>query len=471
MNTFIITLSSQPVFKNFFLFPGSFWEKLGALCAADKEKSFRAVLVMPDYYKEKYGPWCASMIRRFPEQIFIDYVSVPAPQGIVARLFRFFYSYLIYTSTTRLLATMGTRPDEMFAGSRYLAPMKAAIAETFGRSSFITQKAVPALFDYLFPAEPFSDVLHTYHPDLVFVPNLYGWFDTVCARDAKAHGIKTVGMTANWDHIDKYFMPVRTDLFFAQNNHIRDAAVRLQGYRPAEIMVIGYPHFDFINSKEYLIPRSALLSSIGFPRDTKYLLYISGSVYCPDEPDVIEEVLRWIDEGRFLPHDVRLVIRPYLGGRLRDRDFDIKKFEGFKTHPRVVFYQRESWHDLPGTRELLNLMAHADVVLSAFSTAALEVALFDRPLIAIGFDGHRARPFHRSVRRFEGFTHFQDVYATGGIRVTRTFDDLYAAIKKYLDNPSLDRDGRALMRRTMCPVRSRSTAEEIIELLLKNCQV
>lgn len=471
MKTIVITLSSHPVFKNLFFFPGSFWEKLCETLAEDREKQLRAVVVMPARYKEKYGMRFKEALRRFPEQVFIEYVAIPLPSGIAARLFRFFYSYLIYTSTTRLLATMGTRPDEMPAGSRRLAFVKAAIASTFGKSSFIKQKAVTAFFDYLFPVHPLAELLGKYSPNCVFLPNLYGWFDTVVARDAKACGIKTVGMTANWDHVDKYFMPMRTDMFLAQNNQIQDAAVRLQGYTADRISVIGYPHFDFINRREYLASRSVFLSSVGFSEGAQYLLYISGSVYCPDEPEVIEQILRWIDEGRFAPHDVRLVIRPYLGGRLRDHDFDVKKFEGFKTHPRVIFYQRESWQDLPGTVELLNFMAHADAVLSAFSTAALEVALFDRPLIAIGFDGHHTRPFHRSVQRFEGFTHFQDVYATGGIRVTRNFDELRAAIKMYLDNPSLDGDGRALMRCTMCPFLDSDTSKRILDTLLKSCQV
>ncbi len=471
MKTIIITLSSHPVFKNLFFFPGSFWEKFCGMLAEDREKRLRAVVVMPAPYKEKYEARFREVLGRFPQQIFVEYSAVPLPQGIIARLFRFFYSYLIYTSTTRLLATMGTRPDEMPAGSRRLAFLKAAIASTFGRSSFIKEKVITALFDCLFPVRPFAELFKKYRPDCVFLPNLYGWFDTIVARDAKACGIKTVGMTANWDHIDKYFMPVRTDSFLAQNNQIRDAAERLQGYRPGEITVTGYPHFDFINRKEYLVARSAFLSSVGFSDGVKYLLYISGSVYCPDEPEVIEQVLRWIDEGRFAPHDVRLVIRPYLGGRLRDHDFDVKKFEGFKTHSRVVFYERESWHDLPATAKLLNFMAHADAVLSAFSTAALEVALFDRPLIAIGFDGQHQRPIHRSVRRFEEFTHFQDLYATGGIRVTRSFDELFVAIKTYLANPSLDAEGRALIRRTMCPFPDSGTAQRILDILLKINQI
>ena len=113
-------------------------------------------------------------------------------------------------------------------------------------------------------------------------------------------------------------------------------------------------------------------------------------------------------------------------------------------------YQRASWDDLPGTINLLNIMCHADVVMSAFSTAALEVALFDRPLIGIGFDGFNKRPFHRSVRRFEQFTHFQDLLGTGAIKVARNFEDLLKFIDGYLKNPNLDWEKRETMRQKMC---------------------
>lgn len=461
VKTIFVSVSSLAAFKNLFFFPGCFFD---LACGMVKtRKDFRFVFVLP---KERMYKFEYVFSGRQNDQISVEGISVDDKLTLPGKIFRFFYSYLIYTSTTKLLATMGTRPDEMPPGSRHLWPLKVIIANIFGRSRFVKTQVTPLLFNAFFSKNHFSHLFEKYRPDTVFLPHMLGWFDNLLLREAKNRGIKTFGMAANWDHVDKYFIPLSADNFIAQNELIKQAAIREQGYREDQVSVVGYPHFDFIWKKEYLTGRRALLREMGFPENAKYLLYISGSVYCPDEPDVIEEVLKWIDEGRFGP-DTRMVIRPYLGGRFRDRDFDEKKFTRFAENPKVFMYSRESWKDLKETEFLLNIMAHASVVMSAFSTAALEVSLFDRPLIGIGFDGHKIRPLHRSVKRFEGFTHFQDIFKTGAVRVVRNFGDLYSALDAYLKNPALDSEKRELMRNTMCYKLDGRASERILENVIQ----
>ncbi len=446
IKTIFTPLYSLPVFRNLFLFPGCFFDQVCELVQTGAPHRF--VFIVPQKSFQKYAPIFSG---KLSDRIILESIPDPEKIGTLGKMFRFFYSYLIYTSTTKLLATMGTRPDEMPPGSRHLWPFKTFIANTFGRSRFIKTQIIPLVFNAIFDKNHFSVLFDKYHPDAVFLPHMLGWFDNLLLREAKNRGVKTIGMAANWDHIDKYFIPLQADLLLAQNELIKSAAIRDQAYRENRIRLTGYPHFDFIWDKKYLMERSDFLASthVRLPSGAKYFLYISGSVYCPDEPDVIEEVLNWISAGRFGP-DVYMVIRPYLGGRFKDRDFDDNKFAGFAKHPKVRMASRESWKAVEDTIPLLNFMAHASVVMSAFSTAALEASLFDRPLVGIGFDGHHIRPLYRSVRRFENFTHFQDIFKTGAVKVVRGFDELYAALNAYLENPELDADKRELMRKTMC---------------------
>ena len=455
-----MTFNSLPVYRNLFFFPGCFFDKVCELVGTRSDLRF--VFIVPQNLMFKFAEIFSE---RGNKNIIL--ISAPATErlSLPGKVFRFFYSYLIYTSTTKLLATMGTRPDEMPPGSRKLAPLKWLIANTFGRSRFIKTKAVPFLFSAFFNRNYFSYLFDQYRPDLVFLPHMLGWFDNLMLREAKNRGIKTAGMAANWDHVDKYFIPLQVDVFLAQNELIKQAAIREQVYLGNQIRLVGYPHFDFIWKKDYIIPKADLMRKMNFTANGKYLFYISGSVYCPDEPEVIEEILKWIDAGRFGPN-IFMVIRPYLSGRHRDRDFDEKKFMRFSEHPKVYMATRASWQDLDDTTPLLNIMAHADVVMSAFSTAALEASLFDRPLIGIGFDGHNIRPLHRSVRRFEGFSHFQDIFKTGAVRVVRSFDELYSAIEAYLKDPKLDGEKRELMRRNMCYKLDGKSSERILEEIL-----
>jgi len=442
--TIFFTVSSTPSFRNLFFLPGCVFEKI--LEILKTRDDLRFVFLVPE---ELFRKFSYRFLPHQSESCAVEGIAVTKKLTTGQRLFRFFYSYLIYTGTTHLLASMGTRPDEMRPGSRFIAPFKMGIAYTFGRSRLVKTRIIPLLFNRIFRERPFGDLFERYAPQGVFLPNLYSWFDTLLAREAAERGIKTLGMVANWDHIDKYFMPFRADRFLAQSAQVKDGAVREQAYRAEDVGLAGYPYFDFVWRKEYVVKRDEFMARWNFPDDAKVLLYISGSSYCPDEPEVIEEILGVMDRGGF-PGNTHLIIRPYLGGRFKDKDFDEKKFNKFEEHPAVRMYRRESWSDLGETISYLNIMAHADVVMSGFSTAALEVSLFDRPLISIGFDGYRRRPFHRSVRRFEYFTHFQDVFRIGAVRVVRDFPQLYDAISGYLKNPRLDAERRARMREMMC---------------------
>ena len=113
-------------------------------------------------------------------------------------------------------------------------------------------------------------------------------------------------------------------------------------------------------------------------------------------------------------------------------------------------------------------MGHADVVVSAFSTAALEVAIFDKPLVSVGFDGHKKRPIHRSVKRFEQFTHFQDFMKLGGVSVTRSFNELFNTIDAFLMNKNLGAENRERLRNEMCYKLDGKAGERIVNSLLRN---
>ena len=356
---------------------------------------------------------------------------------------------LFRSGTTWIMATIGTRPDEPPAGGRwYLAPLKSFIANTFGRFRFVKSQ-IPEFHLRFFPERPFREIFDKYKPELVFIPHLYGWYDALVLSEAKRRGIKSVGMAAGWDHLDKYFLPFKVDRLLAQSEQIKRVAIEFQNYKPEQITLVGYPHFDFIGDERYTESREKILKSLDFPKNSKFILYVSNSTYCPDEPEVIEEILRWADEKKF-NDDVYLVIRPYSGGRGQDREFDKEKFRHFEAHPRVRFYKREFWGDLEKSIYFVNIMRHADIVIAVYTTMALEAAFLDRPLVTTAFDGHHVRPLRRSIRRFEEFEHFQDVLRIGAMKRTENFNELFMALRRYLENPSLDAEKRERMRRELC---------------------
>ncbi len=401
------------------------------------------------------------------ENFSIEAVRVSAPQNFLEKLFYFFYSYFIYTGTTRTLATLGVRPDEPPAGGkRWLAPVKIFIARTCGKSYFFREKIIPYLYPKVFIQRLFEELFEKYKPSLVFLPHIYGSYDTQLLSEAKGRGIKTLGMASNWDHFDKYYLPLRPDFLLAQSKQVKDFAVKYQSYNPQKITVIGYPHFDFIVDKSYAASREKILEELKFPRSAKFILYVSGSAYCSDEPDTIEKILEWADKNEF-GNDIYLVVRPYLGGRGADKDFDEAKFNRFEEHPRVRFYKKEFWGDLPKSIQFFNIMRHADAVISMYSTIIIEAAALNKPLVGIGFDGYKKRPFRKSVRRFMLREHFQDVLNSGAVRTAYSFLELKEILKNYLENPSLDQKERYELMQRLAHGADGKAGERVVEHILR----
>ena len=445
MKTIFFTLSSPAVFRNFFFFPGGFFSQLKERLKRDQ--NMRAVFLV---YPKDYKKYAYLFEDNFGGRLILEQIPVQNPKTFLEKAFRFFYSYLIYTGTTRLMATIGTRPDEPPAGGRgYLAPLKKIIAATLGRSEFVRSRIIPRLFLKFFKERPFQSVFDRYPPQLVFVSHLYGWFDTLLLAEAKRQGVRTMGMPAGWDHLDKYYLPFKVDRLLIQSEQMKQAAIKRQFYNPKAIEIVGHPYFDFIVDKKYLLSREEIFNFLGLPLDIKVILYISGSAYCPDEPDIIETMLKWVDENKFR-QDTYLVLRPYLGGRGADREFDRKKFEKFREHPKVRFWTREAWADLQNSVYFINLMRHADAIITVYSTVFLEASVFNRPILAVAFDGYKERPFSRSLRRFRIMEHFQSVIKTGAMRTAHNFEELFEILKKYFDDPKLDEKQRMLLQKEFC---------------------
>jgi CDP-glycerol glycerophosphotransferase (TagB/SpsB family) len=329
-------------------------------------------------------------------------------------------------------------------GNRWLAPLKWGIANTFGRVRILSEPFVYFLYELLFP-RPFRNIFEKYHPDVAFVPNLHDRFDQEMSREAKLQHVERIGMVLNWDHYDKYYLAFVPENLLAQSEQMRYFAHRYQGKKNKNIEIVGYPFLDHVVDPSHAIPRDKVLEDLGFPKDAQYILYVAGSMYSPDEPDIIEEMIKWAD-NKEIGENVHFVIRPYPGGRGKDDEFDQKKFEGFANHPRVSFQMQKFWAGFETNVAFMNIVRYAGVVLAVYSTAVLPAVALDRPTMTFMFDGYKKRPFHRSIKRFALREHYRDALETGGQAQAVDFEDLKKKLKTFLAHPETDKDKRDVMR-------------------------
>ncbi len=463
MKTLFMTVPSAAARRYLFFFPNCVGDQLQKITAARSDLRIVFLVLKKDYERYK------TFLTRFPSsRVIIEPVSLSFKRTLFQKLMRFFYSYLLYTNTTRILATMGMRPGEPPAGgNRFAAPLKWLIANSFGRLRFVRLKVAPLLYYLAFRDRPLAPVFEKYHPDAVFLSSMYDRFETQVIPEAKRRGIRTIAMPASWDHVDKYYLPFHADVFVAHSEQIKRAAIRFQSYAPKSVIVTGYPHFDFLSGIESMLPREEVLASLHLPAGARYILYVSGSAYCPDEPDIVAEMLKWIDAGAF-GENRYIVLRPYLGSRSKDKDFDAEKYARLALHPRLRVFDKRGVEKLDESVLYLNVMRHSAMVLAVYSTVFLESVIFDRPLVAAPFDGWNKRPLYRSIRRFEGFEHFKDVAAIGAIRAARSFPELKKVISDYFAHPERDAEKREKMRREICWKLDGRSSERLVNLILEN---
>ncbi len=112
-------------------------------------------------------------------------------------------------------------------------------------------------------------------------------------------------------------------------------------------------------------------------------------------------------------------------------------------------------------RHLANTLRHSDVVVNVASTLAIEAAIFDTPVVNVSFDGEAPSDWVRSARRYYRFTHYVNITRHGAVRVAESPAQLVEQVGRYLDDPSLDREGRRRVVLEQCQFLDGRAAERV----------
>src|SRR3989344_9487864 len=101
-------------------------------------------------------------------------------------------------------------------------------------------------------------------------------------------------------------------------------------------------------------------------------------------------------------------------------------------------------------RHLRNTLAHASVIIGYTSSIMIDAAIFDKPIVGIYFETKNNLLLMERPTEYYKTEHFMKALQTGGIRLARDREDLIRSINGYLENPSLDREGRRRLAEEQC---------------------
>src|SRR3989344_8014295 len=277
----LVSLGNINVVRNNALLPGSI---LDLLAQSSRERGARVVVL----FKTRSFPALKEKIEKeYGDVCVVENYEGLLPKNILQRIVHFFYSYLIFSGTTKLVSSYNVRSDKARPLLSYWnQPLKLFIFKVVGGALWIKETVAPRLYFSAFTNRPFKGLFEKYKPDVVFLTNPFAWpFDLGILAEAKRVGAKTVGMPGNWDHLSKYYIPFKVDKLLVWSRLIQDEAVRYQNYRDDQIKIVGSPQIDFFLKQENIKPRELFLRKCGFLPQNKILTYFSQGPYTPDGAD------------------------------------------------------------------------------------------------------------------------------------------------------------------------------------------
>lgn len=291
-----------------------------------------------------------------------------------------------------------------------------------------------------------------YKPDLVIFTRPFGT-NMHAMKEAKRRRVPVLCLVESWDNfICKGPLSVVPDRMAVWNEGMRREAEELHGFASERVDVVGVPQFDLYADTTQLMERREFFEAHGLNPERKLLTYgASTEGFIPDEPRVVEKLCEIIEAGRLgAPAQLLIRIHPISSPGLREEYF--RRFAG---RTNVVVQQpgrlsrlHDGWD--PTWSDMLMMASTifwSDLVVNVASTLTIDAVALDRPVVCIAFaDGIRESYFRDIFER----SHYRKLAETGGMRLAYSAEELIAAIRDYIADPTLDSLGRRRLREELC---------------------
>ena len=428
--------------------------------------ALRVVLVVPDYKKEYFTANFGGA------NVIVEGVRLyQASRTTRGLFFKKLGLFLFDTGTARL------KKRYKYYHEKGLLYFWFSMALGFIGKSFLVRRAVRFLDLKLSPRGFFNESIVRYHPNLIFSTDPQNENDVSLMQDARRAGIPVLAMLRSWDNVTQRILRLLPDRLLVGSATLKEEVTALYRYPAEKISTVGNPHYD-----RYLRgptkSKQEFFAEFGMDPNKKVILYApigDHLVKFNDIDQYVMETLASLGEPRHGRGEQVLVrFPPDEGVRLVD----------FKKPPNMFFdkpgaaFKDTEFGDREIRREdddrLINEIYYSDVIVTGPTSISLDAALIDKPVITVNFypsggtGDERPSPRHL----FDGvFTyqcdHIQRLLKTGGVRHATLRGQFLSDITVYLQNPALDREGRAKIRSLWFSRADGKAGERVAEEILK----
>jgi len=281
-------------------------------------------------------------------------------------------------------------------------------------------------------------------PDLVFNgSHVHSELAIPAVQTAQWLGIGTAAFLFSWDNLTsqgRILTPY--DNYLVWNRALQDQLLRIYPHvNQAQVHITGTPQFDFHFREEFHWTRSEFCRNVGADESRPIILYTTGMAnHMPGEEVVVERLADIIASLPFQP-------RPQLQVRIYAKD-RTERFHDLRRRRHDILFPETAWDAAFLTPRLedqtlfTNMLRHCAVGINVASTVSLELCMFGKPVINVGYDppGRRIAPV--SYARYYEFDHYVPVVRAGAVRVAWSEAEAADLLLDALRNPHRDRDRR-----------------------------
>lgn len=307
-------------------------------------------------------------------------------------------------------------------------------------------------------------------PTLVFnASHVHSRNATAAVEAAQWLGIPTAAFIFSWDNLTsqgRVMLPY--DHFIVWNEALKEQLLKMyEQVSPENVYVTGTPQFDQHFHEETYLSREDYCRQIGADPNRPIILYTTGMAnHMPGEPEIVEGIADILND---FPAEKRpqLVVRVYakdLTGRfddLRRRRLDIlfadPKWESAWLTPKPEDHA-----------ELVNALRHSAVGVNVASTVSLELCMFDKPVINVGYNPPSVPTSELSYADYYEFDHYKPVVESGAVRVAASTEEMRSLLKKFLEAPQTDAGRRrALIEKMFADTLDGRSGNRVAETLIR----
>tara|TARA_B100000989_G_C19527446_1_gene467695 strand:+ start:2090 stop:3502 length:1413 start_codon:yes stop_codon:yes gene_type:complete len=289
-----------------------------------------------------------------------------------------------------------------------------------------------------------------YKPHAIIINDL-GTIDhtNFIMREVKHNKVKIISLILSWDNLTaKGIGSIIPDYALVWNKIMYEEIIENHGLNEDKVKICGIPQFDMlIDNENYnfdIFPFSS--------KDNKIIYYPTGSPswFCDNVKNIA--LILDIIKNQLKNNDIKLVVRPHPAYFTRDKFInEITEMKELQKLNSNIFYLNIPEFLVSSTSKEFTItdqnihkffVKKSNLILTSFSTMILEAAIFDKPVINIGFDKIRKLPHYQTHSICSNLVHLNKVLSYKFSPVAKKKSELIYYIINYLDNPKLDSEKR-----------------------------